>query len=176
MVHSHQYSALASGARCPRFDPHSQQVKFWVSKHAFFSVICRMTLNNCAALLIGTFTGCQAVSPLLITPFSLITPFTSFYSRAWHPWSRILEFTFCFSCQDRYMWEKQVFEWNLPYKWSKCQYFTIIKMLHCILTTQALNIYKKSYPVVGVWSCQQSHMTISELCRSTVDAQCGMWL
>ena len=42
------------------------------------------------------------------------------------------------------------------------------------LTTQALNLYKKSYPVVGVWSCQQSHMTISELCRSTADAQGGM--
>ena len=51
---------------------------------------------------------------------------------------------------------------------------SLIQMLHCILTTQALNIYKKSYPVVGVWSCQQSHMTISEFCRSTVDAQCGM--
>ena len=44
------------------------------------------------------------------------------------------------------------------------------------LSMQALKIYKKSYPVVGVWSCQRSQMTISELCRSTVEAQCGMRL
>ena len=49
-----------------------------------------------------------------------------------------------------------------------------VKMQRCILTTQVLNLYKKSYPVVGVWSCQQSHMTISEMCRSKVDTQYGM--
>ena len=52
--------------------------------------------------------------------------------------------------------------------------FSPIQMQHCILDHASSKFIQKSYRVVDVWPCQQSHLTISELCISTVDAQCGM--
>ena len=43
-----------------------------------------------------------------------------------------------------------------------------IQIQHCIFD----HTLQKSYPDADAWSCQQSHMTICKLCRSTVDAQC----
>ena len=51
-----------------------------------------------------------------------------------------------------------------------------IQMQNCIFDHTSSKFIQKSNSFVGVWPCQQSHMTISELCRSTVDAQFGMWL
>ena len=50
--------------------------------------------------------------------------------------------------------------------------FSPIQMQHCFFDHTSSKFIQKCYLVVGVWSCQQSHLTISELCRSTVDAQC----
>ena len=49
-----------------------------------------------------------------------------------------------------------------------------IQMQDCIFDHTSSKYLQKSYPVHGIWSCQQSEMTISELCTSTVDAQCGI--
>ena len=52
--------------------------------------------------------------------------------------------------------------------------FAPIQMQHCIFDHTNSKYLQKGYPVDVVWSCQQSRMTICELCTSTVDAQCGM--
>ena len=51
-------SALASGARGPRFDPRSRRGKFRCLNTLSLVSFAGMTLNKCAVLWIGTLTGC----------------------------------------------------------------------------------------------------------------------
>ena len=51
-------SALASGARGPRFDPRSWRGKFLSPNTLFLVPFAGMTLDKCIVLRIGTLTGC----------------------------------------------------------------------------------------------------------------------
>ena len=51
-------SALASGARGPRFDPCSQRGKFLSPNTLSLVSLAGMTLEKCIVLRIGTLTGC----------------------------------------------------------------------------------------------------------------------
>ena len=51
-------SALASGARGPRFDPRSWRGKFWCPNTLSLVSFAGMALNKCAILRIGTLPGC----------------------------------------------------------------------------------------------------------------------
>ena len=51
-------SALASGARGPRFDPHSWRGKFWSPNTLSLVSFAGMTLDKCIVLRIWTLTGC----------------------------------------------------------------------------------------------------------------------
>ena len=55
-------SALASGARGPRFDPRSRRGKFRCPNTLSLVSFAGMTLDKCIVLRIGTLTGCSLCS------------------------------------------------------------------------------------------------------------------
>ena len=52
------FSALASGARGPRFDPRSRRGKFWSPNTLSVVSFAGMTLDKFIVLRIGMLTGC----------------------------------------------------------------------------------------------------------------------